>query len=259
MKSAIWIMAILVIGFLLYKYAFAKQNKATSSFEIQFDTSALEPSINVVEFQDASGSITQNGVELISSTVFTPYFKDNRRDIQLSFGIINGLTARKLLTIELPANRLRRPIMPDFEVVPFGSRNDFKKRFKAAQEKYEADSTVYMKDRMLRFADFSKKVDSMITPYRVKLSRSTDLVPAIKIADKVFNYCFAGPAANFLLLNSDGQDSQHRVAKKLKNKAEVVLINANGNAATSIDNIITESFQSCEQAIEYCLNTHPKI
>ncbi len=254
MKTIIWVSAVIVLGLLFYKYAYAKQSKITAPIELQYETLKLEEPINMVYFQDGSGSIHWNGVEVIHSRVFTPYFNDYRRDIQLSFGVITDSTAKKLIPLELKAYRLHKPIIPDLDAVPYQERNELKRKFTAAQQKFLADSISYFSDRAGAIDSFRKQVDSLVAPYRTTLSNSTDLIPAITIADRVFNFCFASSASNYLILNSDGEDSRKRHPQPLKNKAEVILVNAKGNDTTSIENIITKSFQSTEQAIEFTLN-----
>ena len=257
MKQLFFLITIVAISYLLFNYSSRKSDSnAAQITEIQFELAPTEQSINVVTFQDASGSISANGVELFHSSVFLPYYNDVYRDIQLSYGIIDSATSKKLITIELPAMRIKKPIMPEVQNVVFGSGNGLKTKYAIAYQKYQEDSAVFFSHRKQMFQSFCDQVDSAIIPYRKHLCGHTDLVTALPIADKVFNYSFAGPSANYLLLNSDGQDSYKRKTGKLKNKAEVILINANGNAVTSIDNVITKSLQSTEQAIEFTLSNH---
>src|SRR4051812_447277 len=76
MKAAIWIVAIVVIGFFFYKYAFAKLTITTAPIEQKYDTTRVGKPINVVYFQDGTASIVRNGIELVSSQVFAPYYND---------------------------------------------------------------------------------------------------------------------------------------------------------------------------------------
>ena len=256
MKNAILILAIVAIGYFAYSYLHARHVSAAPTTDIEFETPPIKHPINVVYFQDGSGSISQNGVELINSSVFLPYCNDIHRDIQLSFGVISEQTSKKLIPVELLAERLKKPIMPIWDNVPFIAQNELKKKFTESMQIYQRDSAEYFSDRIKRFSAFCSQVDSVLAPYKVKLSQSTDLVTVIGIADKAFNYCFAGKSTNYLLINSDGFDSQNRLPEKLTNKSEVILINANGNTTTSLDAVITRSLQSTEQAIEFTLNTH---
>ena len=257
MKQIIPGLALVTIGYFIFSHIIHKSDRAgVQSSEIQFETVPLDPPLNVVAYQDGTASITRNGVELIHSSVFLPYCYAISRDIQLSFGIIDSLSSRKLITLQLPAARFKKPIKPDMENVGFEATSRLKAKYDRVYQKYQLDSTTYFSKRQRVFTTFCQQVDSSIAPYRVKLSRSTDLVVVIPIADKIFNFSFAGNSTNYLLLITDGLDSYNRYPGKLKNKAEIILINANGNASTDIDSVVNKKLQSTEQAIEFTLSTH---
>src|SRR6266403_1080081 len=62
-----------------------------------------QPAINVVYYQDVTLSTKENGVELINASVFSPYYCNIGRNIQLNFGLVSKQSASKLITVELPA------------------------------------------------------------------------------------------------------------------------------------------------------------
>ncbi|MEP6647360.1 MAG: hypothetical protein ABJC12_09720 [Saprospiraceae bacterium] len=217
----------------------------------------FEPGISEVFYQDVSGSIKQNGVEIVSSSVFTPYFNDVNRNIELNFGIIDSLTAEKLVSLTLQRRNFVAPALPDLRKLSITAKRQEKGRFLIAQREYVADSIKFYNDRNQRIKEFCNTVDSKLARYKNGLSGQSDIITAVDIADKVFNYSQFGTANKYLLLNSDGFDSFHKMASKLKNNAEVILINAGKKSHTSFDSILTTNLQSSEQAIEFTLN-NPK-
>lgn len=227
----------------------------TSTVAICFEHPRQKVPINIVYFQDGSQSIRKNGVEIIEASVFYPYYCDIHRDIVLNFGIINACTPHKLITVELPKATFRKPIQPDINALTLTEQNALKRQYAEAELQYQNDSIQFFADRLQRFHQFCIRADSSLIPYRVKLSTATDIAPVFRIADKVFTFSFTGPTKNYLLLNTDGLDTRTtRIQNPMRNKAEVVLINASGLAKTSIDAAVTTTLQSTEQAIEYTLS-----
>jgi hypothetical protein len=210
--------------------------------------------IRVIFYQDVSPSIKENGVELISPSVFAPYFNESGRSIELYFGVIESLTSKKLLYLSLPEAKFTKPRMPDVARLPFEMQNQAKKRHSVALANYSQDSIHFFSDRDARIKKFCYQVDSVLSPFRTNYSDKTDLTPALKIADKVFNYSPDSEIENFLLLNTDGYDSRKRNACAMKNSVDVILINANSNDNTNLDSVVTIQLQSSEQAIDFTLN-----
>lgn len=208
--------------------------------------------IRVIVYQDVSGSIKKNGVELISSQTFAPYFSEVTRATELFFGIISGHSAQKLVTVHLPPATFQRPVTPDGNTIEITIKRHAKEQYLNDYKRYEADSIAYFSDRNLRITRFSKQVDSLLFAYHKKLSSSTDLITAIDIADKVFNNTDTA-RKDFLILNSDGINTDRRTITKIANPVEVILTNAGANRRTSIDAIITKRFESVEEAIALSL------
>lgn len=214
-------------------------------------------SICSVFYQDVSASITKNGVEIISSSVFSPYYDEVNRNIELHFGIIDNLTAKKLVSLILPAKNFSRPALNDISKLSSTDKQREKDKFVSLDKQYKADSLNFYVNRNQKISEFCRSVDSLLSIYRNNLSGETDLTTSFDIADKVFNYSFYGATENYLLLNSDGLDSYHRNATKLQNIADVILINAGKKGHTSVDSIATITLESSEQAIQFTLN-NPK-
>lgn len=210
--------------------------------------------LTIVYFQDVSGSIKENGVEIISTSVFKPYFDEVDRDIQLEFGIIDNLSAEKLISVILPKRHFSKPILANLKNLNVVEMRKEKERYIKARKLYIEDSTHYYQVRNQKIKDFCKIVNESLAIYFNNLSGQTDLVTAIDVADKVFEYPDFQSSIDFLLLNSDGLDSHKRKVIKMKHKAEVILINAGKNQKTSVDAIITKKMQSSEQAIKFTLN-----
>jgi hypothetical protein len=213
-----------------------------------------QASICLVFFQDVSASITKNGVEIISSSVFLPYYENIYRDIELHVGVIDDLTAEKLVSLILPAKNFIRPVFRDIRKLSYSDKQREKEQFVLFEKQYLADSIEYFTSRNLKITEFRRSIDSLLSMYRNNLSGETDLITSIDIADKVFNYSVFGTSENYLLLNSDGLDSYQRNASKLKNRAEIILINAGNRGHTSVDSIATMILESSEQAIQFTLN-----
>lgn len=254
MKKAILLLAVSIGIYYFVQDNYLKKGNDSLKVKSTVDSTVKQQQpIRVVFFQDVSGSIKQNGVELITSSVFTPYFNATDRSIEINFGCIENLSAKKLITVFLPAATFSKPEIPDLRTASITDKRKFKEIYLNDLQKFQADSARYFSERKNLIAQFCKQVDSAIGVFRAKLSSETDLVTAVSIADKVFNYSVSDAAKNILILNSDGLDSYNRTVKKLNNKACVYLVNANGIIKTSVDGILTNTFQSSEQAIEISL------
>jgi len=216
----------------------------------------IDMPIRVVYEQDVSGSTKKNGVELIRSSIFQPYFENTNRTVDLYFGVISDSSAKKLTHLFLAAKTFAPPLIPSLSSASVTERRLTKEAYEKLLKKYQADSSYYYKMRRLKIADFCHVVDSIVNFTRKKLSPRTDLITAINIADKVFNYSENDAIKNYLILNSDGLDTFHRKSTKLKNDETVILVNASGVRKTSIDGIIKQNFQASEQAIQYSLNVN---
>jgi len=250
MKAAITLIVVTICIYFLSKTILQKNSSPEKNI-----TEATIPrsSLNVVIFQDVSGSIKQNGVELISSNVFIPYFQDSTRLIEIHFGCITDASAKKLLTITLYPQEFTKPILQNLNNSTLPEKRTAKEQYNRDCAKYKIDREQYITERDNSIKRFTTQVDSVISIYRKKLTGETDLVTAINIADKVFN-ASKNATKNILILNSDGEDSHNRSVTKMDNKAIVILTNASGSKHSSMDAIVTKSFQSPEEAIFYSLN-----
>jgi hypothetical protein len=259
MKSSLFLILGLCVG-LYFAHNHSQKSNPVLPMGIQ-QASSLDnvPSVSVIFYQDVSGSTKQNGVELISSSIFTPYFNDVNRNIELHFGIIDSLTAEKLVSLALPARKFKIPVLQDLRQLSITEKRQEKERFLNSEKRYESDSIKFYEERNKRISEFCNKVDFELAIYKNNLSGQTDLVTAIDIADKVFSYSIFGNTKNYLLLNSDGQDSFNRKTTKLDSDTEVLLINAAQKCKTSIDDIVNIRLQSSEQAIHFTLNNKKNL
>jgi len=254
MKTILLILAIACVSYASFQYATRLQQvNAGARLATNNKASIPKPILHILFYQDVSQSIRSNGVELISSSVFVPYFSDINRDIELSFGCIADISAHKLISIRLPAAIFSKPEMPDLSNASITERRTLKEQYINDLTHFKTDSGRYFSDRTTRIVEFCKHVDSLIVMYRLHLSPETDLVTAIRVADKAFNFS-PDSMHNILILNSDGQDSYGRSITKLNNKTTVILVNASGITHTSIDSIITLTLQSPEDAIQFSLS-----
>ncbi len=258
MRTTMRTLAVIAVCYCLFSTSACKKTSTAHRQKpvVQYKMQQLTCPLNVVTVQDCSGSITDNGIDLISPTVFAPYYEDTHRDIQLSFGIISSNSAHSLITVELPALWSLEPIAPDLSELPLNKQNEAKYAYWEAITKYKADTQTFYTDRRKRYLGFYQCVNSALAPYRSQLSQETDLTTAVNIADRQLFYWHIPNAANYLLLLSDGFDSNHRTVQPMKSKAEVILVNANGNKSTNLDRIVTRSMVSVQQAISFTLNNH---
>ena len=215
---------------------------------LEHSGTALKPPINVVFFQDVSGSIAQNGIELVSSSVFEPYFDDTARKIELCFGVIAGDKGRKLISLSLLPQALSKPLIPDTKELSITERRKLTAEYSEESKAFLRERDGYFAKRKLSIYEFCRSVDSLIAIYKIRLSPETDLETAVLIADKAFNAAETG-TRNCLILNSDGMDSKKRTITRMNNKALVMLTNADGIAHTSIDSILSTTLESPEKAI----------
>ena len=237
---------------LMHYPAGSQLQSATRTATSGIDEATL-PALRIVFFQDCSPSILQNGVEIITSSVFTPYYENIHRSIELNVGFIGDVTAGKLITLLLQPPEFQKPLPVDMRNVPITQQRKVQMEYLASICKYEADSATFYASRAKQISQFRQQIDTVLNGYRRRQSKSTDLAPVGMIADKVFNYSAVDGAENVLILNSDGIDSHRRVARPMKNKAITILVNANGMAHTSLDSIVTNTLQSPEQAIQLSL------
>ena len=254
MKYAILLFVFVTGGYCTLKYNGSKaiHTQLLETF-IVYTRNETTP-LRVVYFQDCSPSIRTNGVEIISSGVFAPFFENTHQSIELNVGFITNLTAKKLITLHLPAARFTKPMLVDFKDVIITDRKKVANDYQIKVRQYEADSVTFYSKRTKCINDFRAQVDTVLNKYQKKQSSSTDLTPVVEIADKTFNYSVIDGARNVLILNTDGIDSYHRKAKAMKNKATVILVNANSISHTALDAILTNNLQSSEQAIQFSLN-----
>jgi hypothetical protein len=253
MKNILLLLLLLCVGeYFFHNYIHIKGSKA-DKYLPQSATARERSSICVVYGQDVSGTIEKHGVEITSSAAFIPYFNEVNRNIELNFGIIDELSTEKLITLILPAKQFNCPPLKDLTTLSATEKRREKEEYTAAYNQYTEDSIKYFTERTQHIETFSKNIDSLLDSYRSNLAEQTDLISLVDIADKVFNYSVFKSSENYLLLNTDGMDTYHRRLSKLKNKAEVVLINADRNIETSIDSIVTLRLQSTDQAFKFTL------
>ncbi len=206
----------------------------------------------VVFDQDVSQSDTENGVELITSDIFTPYFEDANRDIELFFGCISNSSTHKLIEINLPAPGFSKPVLQNGDV-SFLEKKKQKQKYDTDLKAYQIDSINYYTNRATQIKLFSFKVDSLIAIYKNHLTSKTDVATAAGNADKVFSSHKNSSVQNVLIMNSDGEDS---FSKKItmQNKCLAILVNSgNAKIKTSVRSFISITLQSPEEAIQYSL------
>jgi hypothetical protein len=201
-------------------------------------------------------SIKINGVEVVSSQQLDPIFSETQRSVELNFGLITARSVRQFITVMLPAQNFFKPILPDIREASITDKRRSKERYLALLNQYMKDSIQYFSERNHCIYQFKRSVDSILNIYKNIYSSRTDLITALRIADKIFNYSAVDGAENILIVNSDGQDSFHRNIRKLHNKARVILVNANAIQHTNLDAIVTNTFASPDAAIQFILNNN---
>lgn len=241
---------VLVISGLL---AFNQREQAHSKETlIEFQKVLAKQPLSIVYFQDFSGSITRHGVEIDSSGIFTSYYECVDRDIDIYYGTISSNSAHKLIHLELPHFSVQKPLEPNLEDAV--NVRDLKERYDAALKQFLSDSTIYYSDRKRRIEEFTSEVESVIALSKDSLASRSDVVTAIRVADKVFNGYDDTACKMFLILNSDGMDSYNKAAPALKHVATVILVNASGFLETCLTNTPRIEMASTEDAIEFTLN-----
>jgi hypothetical protein len=214
------------------------------------------PTLRSLFYQDVSLSIRLHGIDLITSRLFEPYYHITNRTIELYFGLISEQSARQLIQLTLPAATFRKPVYSTLANTYSTKNKALKQNYVADLEKYTADSIAYYADRQARIVTFSRQVDSSLAPYRKYLTHSTDLSTIVSVAENVFRYSEIDSAQNYFIIYSDGHDSRQRTIKKINAKVCTILVNANGNEKTNIDNIIDYKFAAPAQAVAFTLHNH---
>lgn len=254
MKSTVFYI-LLSLGIAYFTYDLLRERNTHTPDALGQSAPLIDkPALHTAFYQDVSGSIKDNGVNLISSTLFKPYFQEVDRNIELHFGVIEDVSADQLISITLPAKNFSKPRLQDLRKLPVAEKRREKERFLKANAAYIADSIRFYDDRRQRISAFCSRVDSLLSPHRKKLSRHTDLSTAVQIADRVFEFSVFENTENYLLLNSDGHDSYGRDVSGLEHEVGTILINAGRKESTSIDNLKPVRLQSPEQAILFTLH-----
>lgn len=218
----------------------------------QSSPAAPKPPLQIVFYTDMSSSILTNGVEIVSSDIFSPLYECLDRQIQLSFGCIDGHSSGNLITLYLMPFTTAPPLFPELSGKVITERRLLKEEYLKERAKYSSDSTAFFSERYAAIAAFRTRVDSTINTYRTNLASSTDLVRAVQIAGDAFNYLPSPNTRQLLILNTDGlSNTLHQVA--FKKNVEVILINANGHHQTILDSITTIKLTDPKQALLHAL------
>lgn len=249
-KAVILIVVLATTSYLIYSQLTTSKQKTNPTVQVH---QINKTTITNVILQDVSRSIQKNGVELLNSEAFEPYFQDTSQNIDLYFGIIAGASAHKLLHVFLAASTLVKPPQPDLSTSNIAVRQKLKEEQLAEEKKFQKDSTQFFTERNKRIACFVHEVDSVMQPYKKQLTTQTDLATAIKVAETVLHYTQPG-SKNYVLINSDGIDSNKKSIQTFNAAAEIILINASAIQHSSIDSIVTIHLESLEQAIQYSLH-----
>lgn len=252
MKNLIIILVTSIISFLYFSRDLKKKDESSSSGNGHVVVQP-KPSIRIVVAQDVSLSTRVNGVQLIKSDVFWPYFNTYDRNIELNFSVISDHSTMEMLTLSLYARSYTKPQIPSIIDIPIKKKRELKVAYLDSMMIFIADSTLYFSERAMKIKEFSFNVDSLTNYYKHSLTGSTDLTTTLCNADKVFNSSLQDQYKNYLLLLSDGQNTSSSPLCRLKNPITTILINAGGNIKTSIDSIINIQFQSPTQAINHTL------
>lgn len=251
MKKIVILIAILAAtSYLIYSQLTTSKQNTNPTVQVH---QINKTTITSVILQDVSKSIKKNGVELVTSEAFEPYFQDTSRNIDLYFGVIAGASAHKLLHVYLPASTLVQPSQPDLSISNIAVREKLKEDQFAKEKKFQKDSTQFFTERNKRIACFVHEVDSVMQPYKKQLTTQTDLATAIKVAETVLQYTQPG-SKNYVLINSDGIDTYKKSIQKFNAPAQIILINASAIQHSSIDSIVTMHLESLEQAIQYSIH-----
>ena len=246
MKQFLLILALAVVAY----FAYANYGSKSEKPRLSFSSPAFEKPLRIIYYQDISHSIRIHGVEVVTSVLFKPFFELTERTIELNYGVISSSSARKLLTVNLPAFTAKKPIKPDFNKYTITDKSELAKAYQDALERYQNDSARYFQNRHIVIGEFCKKVDSLTSALNVPSEQgSTDITTAVDIADRQLD-----SSRNYLVLNSDGLDSRSYHKAKLVNKVTVLLVNAGRRQKTSLDSIDHKTLQSSEQAIQFILS-----
>ncbi len=212
--------------------------------------------LRIVVWKDISPSIKNKGISQIDNNTFQAIYQVTDRDIELNYGVIARTSARPLITLKLPAWKGTMPEKPDFSEFNLEEMKRVNNEYEQAVEKYKKDSIEYVAKRAASISVFEeqrKQLDSLDKIDTMK--NGTDLETAMAVTDKAFNYSHVDGYSNYVILSSDGINSRPGTKIRLRNHATVILVNATKFEHTSIDSIITTSFQSIDQAISFILST----
>lgn len=249
MKTIFIVLLLAISGLIAFNYRHQTHSKEGV---VAFSKTPIKQGTVIVYFQDISGSIIRHGVEIDSSGIFKSYYECVDRDIDIYYGTISSNSAHKLIHLELPHFSVQKPLEPNLEDAV--NVRDLKERYDAALKQFLSDSTIYYSDRKRRVEEFTREVESVIALSKDSLASRSDVVTAIRVADKVFNGYDDTACKMFLILNSDGVDSYNKAAPLLRHAVTVILVNASGSLKTCLANTPHIEMASTEDAIEFTLN-----
>ncbi len=168
MKNFIFLIVLVACGYCILKYAL-KRAQAAPSQPVETANTALNSGTGCASsglfFRTASGSIRKNGVEIVSSAAFAPYYNDTHRSIELNVGFIASVTAKTLITLHLPAATFRKPMPIDLTNIPFTDRKGISNAYQIEVRNYEADSMAFYAERAKRIKEFRGQIDSELNKY----------------------------------------------------------------------------------------------
>ncbi len=251
MYSKIVVLAIIGIGCWLF-YNSEPHLLEEEKPKMEHATAAIRPSLCIYFAQDATGSDTVNGVEIVHSDIFNPIFNCVDRNIELYYGIIRGNSAVKPICLKLAAFAFERPLLPATNQRTITERNVESEEYAETLKGYQSDSGEYYSRRKENIRVFISQIEERLRYTASTYASSTDIYSVLVIAKKIFNASLAG-TKNILILNSDGKDTQYKHIPDLHLPADVYLTNAGNGTVTSLDSMITNTFSSPEKAIEISL------
>ncbi|MEZ5016047.1 MAG: hypothetical protein R2800_03285 [Flavipsychrobacter sp.] len=225
-------------------------------------TKTLLPPLVIYILQDVSGSNKENGVVILTSQELEPYESIINRNVYLFFNVIDSNSAQRMVSIKLPMKTFTNPVLTIPEGVNPYEEEVLMKQYRLAKKQYKHDSSAYIADRNKRLQRFYNQVETFIAPYMKMVvnkkgdtvqayAQHTDLVTAIQIADKAFTGL--EDAELYLILNSDGFDSNHRVVNRLTHNVSLLVVNAHDKPTPALEKLIPIKFQSLSQAVTYSL------
>ena len=245
-----YIIILAIIGATAYFIFFRKKEQTVASPEAIVKTVNTNP-LRGIFWQDMSGSIEQNGVDVINAeTDFKPLFQASyQRPVEIDFGLIVEQSNKTLISLELLPPKFKQPLQPVRSGVSKIIFDNQVKEYGKRLAKYHTDSVIYFTKRNADSSSFINAVAKAIKNH--KNARSTDFNICLDNTDRILNDRAGFFKENYAVFISDGINTNSNKLFEMKNKPVMIMVNriAKGKQIKAVYDLMDYQLASVPEAI----------